>query len=433
MRIEQFAIPFIRWIANRSRLAEFLFSFDKWENPFSERMFRDPYPGIEIARKDGDVSYRALYQQWFVLGYDEIRQIIASDAVISGGQIDMLLQVRPYSQLSPKSKWVFKNLLVVLDPPDHTRLRRLVHKAFTPRRVAELEPRVVQIATDLLSTLVGQSEPELVEGFTAPLPVNVIAEMIGLPRERWEWSRRMTSEVIKLLDPFLGFDPAAMNEAISETFDYYGELVEERRVKPQNDLLTALIKVEDDGERLSRDELILMIAFLMGAGHETTTGLIGNAIIALARHPEQRAMLQAQPELWPNAIEELSRYDTSLRIGQRLAMRDIVVGDVTIPAGSNITLSWEAANRDPRRYDEPDKLLVARTDPRPLSFGHGIHFCLGAALARLEMRVGLKAMLDQFGDYEVDLKAVQWRRSTILRGPTRLPLKRSRQLKSKVK
>jgi cytochrome P450 len=423
MRIEQFAIPLIRTVANRPRLAEFLFSFDKWENPFGAQSFRDPYPGIEIARRDGNVSYRGLYRQWFILGHEEIRQLIASEAVVSGGQIDMLLRVRPYSQLDTRAKWVFRNLLVALDPPDHTRLRRLVHKAFTPRRVAELEPRVAQISGELLAALVDQAEPEMVAGFTAPLAVNVIADMIGLPRERWEWSRRTTAEVVKLLDPFLGFDPAVVNAAIADTFDIYGELIEQRRNEPQDDLLTALVKVEDDGERLSRDELILMMAFLMSAGHETTTGLLGNAIVALARHPDQRALLKSQPDIWPNAVEELCRYDTSLRIGQRMAVRDVKVGDVTIPAGANITLSWEGANRDPRRYDAPDQLRLDRVDPKPISFGHGAHFCLGAALARLEMRVGLKAVLDAFGDYEVDLDAVEWRRSVALRGPTRLPVK----------
>lgn len=423
MRIEQVAIPLIRAVANRPRLAAFLFSFDKWENPFGVKTFRDPYPGIEVARKDGNVSYRGLYRQWFILGYDELRQVIASDAVASGGQVEMLLRVRPYSKLDSRAQWVFRNLLVVLDPPHHTRLRRLVHKAFTPSRVAELEPRVGRIANELLSALVDQDEPEMVAGFTAPLPVNVIADMIGLPRELWDWSRRTTAEVVKLLDPFLGFDPAAVNAAVAEIFDTYGELVEQRRREPQDDLMTALVGVEDDGERLSRDELILMMAFLMSAGHETTTGLLGNAIVALARHPDQRALLGSQPEIWPNAVEELCRYDTSLRIGQRMAVRDVKVGEVIIPAGANITLSLEGANRDPRRYEAPDQLRLDRVDPKPISFGHGAHFCLGAALARLEMRVGLKAMLTMFGDYEVDLDAVEWRKSLVLRGPTRLPVR----------
>lgn len=425
MRKEQVLLPLVRGVVQRPRLASAFFRFDRWGNPFTEEIFRDPYPSYRKIRADGPVVYRALYQQWFVSGYDEAREVLASDKVGVGEQIEVLLDVRPYTGLSEQAAWLFRHFLLMLDPPDHGRLRSLVAKAFTPRRVADLEGRIRSLAIHQLDGLAasGEREWEMVEAFNLPLPVNVIADLLGLPADQWQWARRTTHRLVQLLDPFYSFDPDDVNQAAAEAWEVWGALADERRARPTADLFSGLVEAEEDGDRLSRDELVVMAAFLMGAGFETTANLLGNATVALAAHPDQRDLLRRSPDLWPNAVEELIRYDTSVRRDPRHTNAPITVGGVTIPAGANVLLLLDAANHDPRHCDDPDDLRLDRVDPRPISFGHGIHHCLGANLARLELRVGLQCLLEAAGDYTVDPEAVVWKRSATLRGPARLPLR----------
>lgn len=428
MRKEQVLLPLVRGVVQRPRLASAFFRFDRWGNPFTEAIFRDPYPSYHKVRADGPVVYRSLYQQWFVSGYDEVREVLGSDKVDVGAQIDVLLDVRPYTGLTEQAAWLFRHFLLMLDPPDHGRLRSLVARAFTPRRVADLEGRIRSLATGALDGLVASGEDtwEMVEAYNLPLPVNVIAHLLGLPEDRWHWARHNTHRLVQLLDPFQAFDPADVNQAAAEAWEVWGALADERRANPTDDMLTGLVEVEEDGDRLSRDELVVMAAFLMGAGFETTASLLGNATVALAAHPDQRDLLRRSPDLWPNAVEELIRYDTSVRRDPRHTIAPLTVGGVTIPAGANVLLMLDAANHDPRHYDDPDNLRLDRADPRPVSFGYGIHHCLGANLARLELKVGLQCLLEAAGDYTVDPDAVVWKRSATLRGPSRLPIRPSR-------
>jgi cytochrome P450 len=425
MRVEQVAIPLIRNVVSRPKLAKVLFGRDRWGNPFDDAVMADPYPGVELMRADGVVTYRGLYQQWFVTGYEEARQVLSSSACGTTAQADVLLQVRPFSKLSDQAKEFFSLWLLLVDPPDHTRLRSLVARAFTPNRVRDLEAKVELLVDELIAEMLTQDEPEAVEQFCAKLPVAVIGELLGLPRERWEWSRASTEHLVKLLNPFDWFDPYAMNKVIAEAHEYWGQLADERLADPRDDLLSAMVTAEHDGDRLSRPELIAMIAFLMGAGHETTTNLLGMSIIHLARNPEQRRLIRDQPELWPNAVEELIRYDTSVRISPRATVSDLEVGGVTIPAGANVLVQLSGANRDPRRFERPNELLLDRDDPSPISFGHGIHHCIGASLARMELRIGLSKFVVAFGDYQVDEGRLEWKRSSTLRGPGVLPVRRA--------
>lgn len=426
---EQLLIPAMREVVKRPRLADALFRFDRWGNPFSVATHRDPYPQIELSRRDGQVVHRALYQQWFVFGYDEARQVLASPDVSVRGQIDTLLKTTPYPKLSDRARQFFIGFLLINDPPDHTRLRRLVSRAFTPGRVRDLEPRVRQIADDLVAAL-ADSTPEqrtvdVVEGFCMQLPSHVISEMLGIPEDRWTWVRDVTHRIVQLIDPMIGFDPEDVNDAVEEIWEVIGAMADERRDNPRDDLITALVEAEDDGDQLTRDELVTMVGFLMGAGYETTSGLLGNAIVHLAANPDQRELLMETPDLWPNATEELIRYDSGLKLAARMTSEDLTVGDVTIPAGSNIIVNLLAANRDPAKHTEPDELRLDRSNPDPLSFGYGIHHCLGAALARLELRAGLQAFLEAFGEYEIDPDGVTWRPSATLRGPAEIPVRGS--------
>ena len=417
MRVEQVMYPALRQVVKRPKLAGFVLGRDRWGNPFSEAAYADPHPVLELMRADGPVAYHRLYQQWFVLGYDEARQLLTSDALTNTAQVDVLLQVRPYSKLTPRAQGFLRMFLNVTDPPQHTRLRGLVSRVFTPARVRALEPQVGPIVDELLSGLEGRDRFDVMQDVAIPLPVNVIGTLLGLPRERWEWSQRTTDHVIRLVDPFVWFDPDEMNDTVDEVFEYYGALAEERLADPQDDLISALVSVEEDGDRLSRDELVTMVFFLMAAGHETTTRLLGTSLLALFRNPDQRELVRTTPDLWPNAVEELLRYDTSVRNVGRGTTAPIEIGGVTIPANSNVVVNLGAANRDPRRWDRPDELRLDRDDPSPLSFAHGAHYCVGAALARMELRVALQAMVERMGEYSIDEAGIEWNESLILRGP----------------
>lgn len=300
----------------------------------------------------------------------------------------------------------------------------LVNRAFTPRQVARLDERMDKIIDDLLDDLdfSDHSQLDIVEGFNAPFPVHVIAELLGVPGERWQWVRDMADVITQLLDPFRGFDAPTMNATLDEFHNYVVGLANERRSDPKDDLVTGLALAEDDGDRLTEQELVAVFGLILFAGHETTAGMFGNALLALDKFPEQRTWIRNHRDAWPNAIEELMRFDTSVKSDPRAAATDIEVNGTTIPAGSNIVVMLAMANRDPRRFDDPDTLKLDRPDPSPLSFGHGIHYCLGANLARMELQKGLTRLLDLLGDYSVDHDNVIWKPSITLRGPLSIPL-----------
>lgn len=424
MRVESVAIPVLRQFIKRPRLAEAAFRFDAWGNPFSEEATADPFALLPVLRSEGPVVYKRLYQQWFVSGYDEAKLVLSASSATTSQQADMLFDVRPYTKLNPNAASFLRNFLLLTDPPVHTRLRSLVSRAFTPRQVARLDERMDGIIDDLVSEL-DFSDParlDIVEGFNAPFPVYVIAELLGVPVERWQWIREMADVITQLLDPFRGFDAGQMNSTLDEFHTYVVGLADDRKSDPKDDLVTGLAMAEEDGDRLTENELVAVFGLILFAGHETTAGMFGNALLALDRFPEQRTWIRNHPEAWPNAIEEILRFDTSVKSDPRAASADIEVGGTTIPAGANIVVMLAMANRDPRRFEDPDVLKLDRDDPAPLSFGHGIHYCLGANLARMELRKGLERLLELFGDYSIDHDAVVWKPSITLRGPLSIPL-----------
>jgi cytochrome P450 len=425
MRIEQIAIPAVRFLANRPRLARAVFRLTNDESPFDPDYYVNPYTALEAVRKKyGQVYYRKVFRQWFVVGYDEALELLRSPALSVESAMDAIMDIRPYSLLSAEARASFVRWLLFIDPPDHTRLRGLVQRAFTPNTIKSFEPRVRAIADELLANLADQHCPDVVSGFTAPLPIYVIGELLGLPPERWAWLKSASDDITGLIDPLHGFDPKIVNDRMAELNAYFSEVIEQRRVEPRDDLISILATAADDGEKLVNDELLAMLGFLLFAGHETTTGLIGNSLVALAQHPDQRTLLRDRPDLIDNAVEELIRFDTSVQATPRSTTAPISVGGKTIPAGKQVAILWGLVNRDVRRWPDADKLRLDRPDPKPLSFGHGIHHCLGASLARLELRVAIPAFLDAFGDYQLRPADTHWKRSLSVRGPTALPISR---------
>lgn len=424
MQAQQVAIPLVRQLSRFPATQVLLDRMDK-HGLFAKEAVIDPYPSYERLRITGEVTWQAPFQRWYITGYDECHQILSSTAVSTASQIDALAVVRPYNKLDERTMRFWRNWLLLVDPPDHTRLRRLVNKAFTPRQIARLEAQMSTLVGNLLDQVAHQDEVEIISTFCNPLPMNVICELLGIPEERWEWARHMTECIVQLLDPFGIFTAASVNVAVAEMDGYFGALCEQRRRDPKDDLITALVEAESEGDRLDREELLAMIAFIMGAGHETTTNGMGLAIRAMEMNPDQRDLIKAQPELWPGAVEEFLRFETPLIMNARTITEDLEVGDQTIKAGQDVLLYMGAANRDARRYEDAQSLRLDRPDARPISFGHGMHYCVGAALARLEMRVGLSAFLDAFGDYTVDHDSIEWKTSSVLRGPAQMIVRRS--------
>ena len=422
-RREEIALLTIRGLVKRPWLANAVFRFDTWGNILGPDRFVDPYPIYERMRKPGPVSFSPLMQQWAVVGYDEAREVLTSPNFGVAAQLDLLLNARPYSNLSDSTQALLRNSLLFTDPPLHTRLRSTINRAFTPRRMKQLEPRISHAADHLLAAMADEARPDLMAGFAEPLPINVISELIGVPEARWSWVAETSTVLRKVADPFVALDPAEVDATCDDIANYFGNLADERRATPQDDLISTLAQAEADDEQIDRSELISLISILMLAGHETTTGAIGNAVVALADHPDQRRLIRDRPELWPNAVEELLRFDTAIHTDPRAAYETTIIGGETIKKGQNLTIMLGAVNRDPRRFEHPNELRLDRADPAPLSFGHGIHHCIGAALARLELRIALPAILKAFGDYTIDHREIEWKTSLAFRSPTRLPIK----------
>lgn len=311
------------------------------------------------------------------------------------------------------SLYTLFNSMLALNPPEHTRLRRLVSGTFTARRVQALRPAIERMVADLLDDLAG--ETDFVGAFAFPLPVNVIGELLGVPaadRARFQTLIRDWSQVVEVITPEVleRADPAA-----ATLREYLGDLAEERRRAPQDDLISALVAAEEAGDRLTHDELVTMAALLFAAGFETTTNLLGNGLVALLRHPEQTIGDPA------TAVEELLRYDSPVQLTSRVAFADVELGGTTVGGGERVVAYLGAGNRDPERFTDPHRLDLNRRDNAPLSFGGGIHYCLGAPLARMEAQIAFPALLARFPRLALSGEP-QRRDSLSIRGYTSVPV-----------
>ncbi len=311
-----------------------------------------------------------------------------------------------------------------LDPPDHTRLRRLVAKAFTPRVVAALAPRIGQITHDLLSAAADDGELELVSQLAYPLPVRIISGLLGVPAEDHSRFAGWSAKLAHSVQPSFGaVDPAELAEAERaglEFAEYFTELIAARRSSPADDLLTKLIRAEDLGDRLSVDELIATCVLLLVAGHETTVGLISNAMLALLRNPGQFAALAAEPGLAASAVEETLRYDPPVQMTGRVARGGITIGQEEPPGGAVLLLLLAATGRDPAVFADPDAFDIGRGAREHLAFAAGPHFCLGAPLARLEATIALGAIAERVTNPRLDESALVYKPNFNLRGPERM-------------
>ncbi|MFP5377380.1 MAG: cytochrome P450 [Acidimicrobiia bacterium] len=383
----------------------------------------DPYPRYAALRAAAPVHHSAL-GFWALSRYEECQQLLRhpgvgkdfSGAVTSAG-------LSPEQQAAQARFRSDRSNMLTTDPPDHTRLRGLVTRAFTPRTVERLRPSIVALVDDLLDGF-GDGEVDVMDALAFPLPVTVIGEMLGVPAEDRPVLRPLVRAITAVLE--LAVAPDALDAASAadgELAAYFSALVAERRARPGDDLLTRLIEAEDQGDQLSEHELISTAILLFAAGFETTTHLIGNGVLALLRHPDQLARLRADRSLVRPAVEELLRFDSPVQLALRTAYEDLTIGGHHVAEGSTVLALLGAANRDPARFRHPERLDVGRDEGPPMSFGGGIHFCLGAALARLEGQIVLDRLLERFATWEEAGGPPAYRDSLTLRGLVRLPVR----------
>jgi cytochrome P450 len=311
------------------------------------------------------------------------------------------------------------------DPPQHSRLRRLVSRDFTPRRIRELEPRIRQIAKDLLDQVEAKGSFDLIADLANLLPVTVIAEMLGVPPELNAKFKHWSDTIINGDNRVPGSPPPPeVVSAIDELGDYFTAEIEKRRAKPGPDLVSALVAAQDEGDVMSEADLLSFVTLLLVAGNETTTNLIGNGTLALGRNPAQFEMLKRNPAMLPRAIEEMLRYDGPVQSTVRSARQTMQIGGTEIPAGTFALMIVAAANRDPAQFKDPEKFDITRDPNDHVAFGEGIHFCIGAPLARMEARIAFEAMLERFPRLRLKDPAVKpvYKGSYFLRGLEALPL-----------
>lgn len=380
-------------------------------NPADPAFLENPFPFYEMGRAMSPLQLESM-GMWLVFGYNDIAAILKDNQAWSS------------QFFTPQDLDVPPPNMLGSDPPRHSRLRGLVSQAFTPRMVEQLEPRIREVARELMDAVVDDGEADIVDALAYPLPVIMIAEILGVPPEDRARFRYWSDEVIALLGTGVSGQDRELSPEIFEAMrEYFTAMADERRARPANDLISGLVVAEIDGEKLTADELLQMLVLLLVAGNETTTNLISNAIIEFMNHPDQLQRVIDEPALLPTAIEEVMRYCSPVQATVRRATRDMEVGGRTIAKDQMAVTFLAAANRDPGVFPEPATFDVGRTPNRHLGFGMGIHFCLGAPLARMEARVALEEFLSRVRDFQRTDEDLLPRVPTfIMRGVRKLPI-----------
>ena len=393
-------------------------------NPFSPEFRADPYPVYEALREAAAVV-RTPIGATLVTRYEPVDRVLRSSAFRTPrGYRDADDPAGP-PRFDPEGALSLhrRHWILFQTGEAHTRLRKLVTKVFTPRAVRVLAPRIEAIVDALLAPAVERGSMEVIGDLAYPLPATVICELLGIPETERDLNRRAAAAIAPTLDPVVSDEQIATAEqAMSEWDGYIRGLLAERRKRPGEALLDALLAVEEDGTRLSEDEVAANATFLFAAGHETTTNLIGNGLLALLRSPDQMRALRGEPSLVEGAIEELLRFDPPVQFTSRVPLEPTEIEGEPVNPGVPVLLLLGSANHDPRRYRDPAILDVRRRDVKPLSFGGGPHYCIGAALARLEGRIAFERLLGRTREIELATEEPEWRATLNLRALQSLPV-----------
>ena len=393
-------------------------------NPFEPGFFDDPYRQYTSLREH-DPVHRSPLEVWVLFRYDDVVRTLRDVGLsVQVDNATPTARMQMFAEQAPGEVERGAHSILNIDPPDHTRLRRLVSKAFTPKMVHGLRPRIQTLADDALDTMAAQGKADVIGDLAYPLPFTVISEMLGMPDGNRDEVRGWSHTLTKTLDPIL--TPEEVQAALAAADNMQGhvqDVLAWKREHPADDLLTGLLAAEDEGDRLSEVELLDQVLLLYVAGHETTVNLIGNATLALLGHPDQLTRLRSDPDLDAGAIEELLRFDSPVQFSRRITTGDLEVDGTTVPAGSFVLTCLGSANRDEARWGPTaDELDLARADAgQHMSFGNGIHHCLGSSLARTEAQIALGTLVRRFPDLELAGDAERNNR-VVLRGLESLPV-----------
>jgi cytochrome P450 len=376
-------------------------------DPADPAFLADPYPALARLRESAPVFYDEGWKRWFVTRHEDVRSCLREKRLGRNFRHVMTPEEIGVPPLDPRWSAFWRTerwSLLWLEPPDHTRIRKLVAAAFTPRSVESLRRPSTELARELLEPLAETGEMELLYDYAQPYSIAVICRMLGVPLDRHrdllDWSHRM----VKMYEFDVQLAAAeAANRAAAEFTEYVQELIRERRAKPREDMVTALVEAEVDGARLSDDEIVSTVIVLLNAGHEATVNTLGNGMLAFARHPDQWRRIVAGDVPAASAIEEMIRFDPPLQLFERWVLADdVVVGDVPIPRGEKVAMLFGAANRDPRVFEQPDEFDVGRENAaQHIGFGGGIHVCIGAPLARIELEASVETLRCTWPDFEL--------------------------------
>jgi cytochrome P450 len=381
--------------------------------------YADPYPTYRALREHQPVK-RMPNGSYFLTRYDDLVSVYKNTRLFSS---DKKKEFAPKYGVSPLYEH-HTTSLVFNDPPAHTRVRRLIMGALSPRAIAAMEPELIALVDRLLERLAAKGHVDLIDDFAAAIPIEVIGNLLDIPRGEREPLRGWSLAILGALEPVISADASARgNKAVTEFLSYLAILVERRRARPGNpdrDVLTRLIQGEDNGERLSEKELLHNCIFLLNAGHETTTNLIGNGLVALSGHVEQQARLIEHPDLIKTAVEEVLRFESSNQLGNRMTTEPVELGGIAMAAGTPLTLCIGAGNRDPQQFADPEVFDVGRAPNRHLAFATGAHQCAGMALARLEGAIAISRFLARFPAYALDGAAIRGGRARF-RGFLKVP------------
>jgi len=384
-------------------------------NPFAPEVKANPYPYYTHLRHHAPVFQVKDAGFWAVSRYDDVLYVLKNPQLFSS----TILLAALLGDLNPVPEAAN---LIASDPPVHSRLRKLANRAFTPRMISALEPRLRQITTELLSTIESHGEFDLVHDLSTPLPVIAIAEMLGVePAHRIDF-KRWSDDIVHAANGVSGEEREQAQQSVAEFRTYFQDVIETRRAAPQNDLISALVKAEEEEQMLTSGEVLSLTTLLLIAGNETTTNLIGNAVLALLEHPDTLAQVEKDPALIPQVVEETLRYDGPVQGIFRQATHDIELAGTTIPAGSLVFPLFASADRDENKFANPDQFDITRKTDGHIAFGFGIHFCLGAPLARLEAKIALQEMLGRFQNLKKKEEGITRIDSFFLRGLKTLPL-----------
>lgn len=396
-------------------------------DPSDEATRRNPFPLYEALQERDPVHWSAAARAWIVTRYDDVRQTLMTPQTMSSDRL------RPfYESLKDERRDILSGVMRYLNqwvvfksPPEHTRIRRLLNAVFTPDMVRSLEPQIRGTVRRLLESVDTTREVDFVQDVAVPLPAYVILDMLGLPREDFAAIKLWSDQLRLFIGGSRGDDEKyrKAREGADHMSAYFREAIERRRSSPASDVISRMIAARDEAGQLSEDELVATCMLLLFGGHETTTNLLGGSVVALLDHPDQLQRLRENPQMMDSAVEEFLRYDgPSNGIGRVVAVDHELCG-TSLKAGERVYAMINAANRDPRRFERPHELDIGRTPNRHLTFGQGLHFCLGAPLARLEGKVCVQELIDRFPALRYSGAEVEWVDAIVMRGPSRLPLR----------